>query len=65
MRKYGKKFFCNGNVDILANDIELVKLSKKAGCIAWLIGFESINQVTIKNKNSTGYYRNFGVILSY
>ena len=42
-----KRFFCNGNVDVLANDLRLVKLSKDAGCIAWLIGFESISQVTI------------------
>lgn len=48
MKKIRKKFFCNGNVDNLANDIELVELSKQAGCIAWLIGFESISQETIK-----------------
>jgi radical SAM superfamily enzyme YgiQ (UPF0313 family) len=48
MKKIGKKFFCNGNVDNLANDPELVKLSKQAGCIAWLIGFESISQKTIE-----------------
>lgn len=43
----GKRFFCNGNSDVLANDVELVKLSKKAGCVSWLIGFESITQETI------------------
>ena len=48
MIKLRKKFFCNGNVDNLANDLELVKLSKKAGCVAWLIGFESISQKTIE-----------------
>jgi len=48
MKKLKKKFFCNGNVDNLADDIELVELSKQAGCIAWLIGFESISQETIK-----------------
>ncbi|MFE3845548.1 B12-binding domain-containing radical SAM protein [Thermoplasmatota archaeon] len=48
MKKLRKKFFCNGNVDTLANDIELVELSKQAGCIAWLIGFESVSQETIK-----------------
>lgn len=48
MIKLRKKFFCNGNVDILSNDIELIKLSKKAGCVAWLIGFESISQKTIE-----------------
>jgi radical SAM superfamily enzyme YgiQ (UPF0313 family) len=48
-----KKFFCNGNVDVLANDEELVSLSKKAGCIGWLIGFESISQDTINTLHKT------------
>ena len=47
MKGLGKRFFCNGNSNILANDIELVKLSKEAGCVSWLIGFESISQETI------------------
>ncbi|MFH1100407.1 MAG: radical SAM protein [Methanobacteriota archaeon] len=47
MRGLHKKFFCNGNVDILAHDEELVRLSKEAGCVSWLIGFESISQQTI------------------
>jgi radical SAM superfamily enzyme YgiQ (UPF0313 family) len=47
MKPLRKRFFCNGNVDVLANDLRLVKLSKEAGCIAWLIGFESISQDTI------------------
>lgn len=42
-----KKFFCNGNSDVLAKDEEFVKLSKKAGCVSWLIGFESVSQKTI------------------
>jgi radical SAM superfamily enzyme YgiQ (UPF0313 family) len=42
-----KKFFCNGNVDVLAHDAELVRLSKETGCIAWLVGFESISQKTL------------------
>lgn len=48
MKGLHKKFFCNGNVDILACDTELVRLSKEAGCLAWLIGFESINQNTLQ-----------------
>jgi len=44
-----KRFFCNGNVDVLAEDEELIRLSKKAGCIAWLIGFESFSQQVINN----------------
>lgn len=45
----GKKFFCNGNVDVLAEDKELVRLSKEAGCVSWLIGFESISQKTLES----------------
>lgn len=48
MKKLRKRFFCNGNVDVLAEDAELVKLSKEAGCVAWLVGFESINQKTLE-----------------
>ncbi|RLF34918.1 MAG: B12-binding domain-containing radical SAM protein [Thermoplasmata archaeon] len=44
MKKLNKKFFCNGNVDVLARDEELIRLSKEAGCVSWLIGFESIYQ---------------------
>ncbi|RLF59189.1 MAG: hypothetical protein DRN27_03335 [Thermoplasmata archaeon] len=46
-----KKFFCNGNVDVLSKDDELIELSKQAGCIGWLIGFESISQKTIDSVN--------------
>jgi radical SAM superfamily enzyme YgiQ (UPF0313 family) len=48
MKGLGKRFFANGNADVLANDAEFVRLSKEAGCIAWLIGFESINQHTLE-----------------
>ena len=47
MKGLQKKFFCNGNVDILAHDLELVRLSREAGCLAWLVGFESISQETL------------------
>ncbi len=47
MKGLKKKFFCNGNVDVLAHDTDLVRLSKEAGCIAWLIGFESLCQDTL------------------
>jgi hypothetical protein len=47
MKGTHKRFFCNGNVDVLAEDVELVRLSKEAGCIAWLIGFESVSQQTL------------------
>lgn len=48
MKGLHKKFFCNGNVDVLAHDPELVCLSKEAGCVAWLVGFESICQNTLQ-----------------
>jgi radical SAM superfamily enzyme YgiQ (UPF0313 family) len=44
-----KRFSCNGNVDVLARDENLVKLSKQAGCVSWLVGFESFNQSTLDN----------------
>jgi len=56
-----KHFFCNGNVDVLSSDEELIHLSKKAGSIGWLIGFESISQKTIdavhKKTNSVAIYK--------
>jgi radical SAM superfamily enzyme YgiQ (UPF0313 family) len=62
MKSLNKKFFCNGNADILALDKELVRLSKEAGCIAWLVGFESISQKTLnqigKNTNKVEEYSN-------
>jgi radical SAM superfamily enzyme YgiQ (UPF0313 family) len=47
MQGLGKHFFCNGNADVLAEDTEFVALSKKAGCVSWLIGFESVSQQTL------------------
>ena len=47
MKGLHKRFSCNGNSDVLALDKELVKLSKEAGCVSWLIGFESVSQTTL------------------
>lgn len=47
MKGLKKRFFCNGNADVLAHDEELVKLAEEAGCISWLVGFESVSQKTI------------------
>ena len=44
-----KLFFCNGNADTLGEDDELLQLAKKAGCIGWLIGFESVSQESLKS----------------
>ena len=48
MKNLNKHFSCNGNVDVLAKDIELVKLSKEAGCVSWLVGFESFSEQTLE-----------------
>lgn len=53
MKGLHKKFFCNGNVDVLVHDVELVQLSKEAGCVAWLVGFESICQNTLQTIGKT------------
>ena len=56
-----KKWKAPMTIDI-ANDDSLLKLLKKSGCISILIGFESINQETLKsinkNNNITFSYKN-------
>lgn len=47
MKNLNKKFSCNGNIKILSEDDELLKLAADAGCIHWLCGFESINHKNI------------------
>jgi radical SAM superfamily enzyme YgiQ (UPF0313 family) len=53
LQEVQKPFSCNGNADVLAEDTELVELAKKAGCVSWLIGFESISQETINTVGKT------------
>ena len=61
MKSLKKHFFCNGNINQLARDPSFVSLSKKAGCIGWLIGFESFQQQTLesmgKSTNSVKEYK--------
>ena len=47
MRSIKKKFICGGNVDVLAEDDELLCLSHKAGCIEWISGFETFSQESL------------------
>ena len=49
MNGLNKKFICEGNVDVLAKDQELLKLSYEAGCIEWTVGFESFAQHALKD----------------
>ena len=47
MKELDKKFYCNGNIDILNHDDELLKLARDAGCVEWAIGFESVSQKSL------------------
>ena len=47
MRRLRKKFICGGNVDVLAEDEELLRLSHDAGCIEWISGFETFSQESL------------------
>lgn len=48
MKELNKKFNCFGNMDVLAKDEELLKLSSEAGCVLWHVGIESINPESLK-----------------
>jgi len=60
MKSLNKYFQCHGNINTLAEDDELLKLSKEAGCLTWYIGFESISQESLnsvhKNTNKVEKY---------
>ncbi|MEM0466593.1 MAG: radical SAM protein [Candidatus Thermoplasmatota archaeon] len=65
MKGLRKHFFCNGNVDVLAQDEDLVRLSKEAGCISWLVGFESVDQRTLDvMKKKTNTVSEYGLAVS-
>jgi radical SAM superfamily enzyme YgiQ (UPF0313 family) len=47
--KVNKRWLGNGNINNLGQDEEFLSLAKKAGCICWTIGFESITQNSLDN----------------
>ncbi|MCD6469129.1 MAG: B12-binding domain-containing radical SAM protein [Thermoplasmata archaeon] len=47
MKNLNKRFICEGNINVLSRDKELIKLAGEAGCLEWEVGFESISQATI------------------
>ncbi len=51
LKGLNKNFICLGNINALAQDDELLRLSKEAGCIQWNIGFESISQESLNDVN--------------
>jgi len=48
MNGLDKNFFGYGNIDVLGQDDEFLKLASEAGCFAWVIGLESICQDSLK-----------------
>jgi len=62
LRGSHKRFLCCGNTDVLAEDDELLFLAKKAGVVAWYVGFESLSQKIIddigKKTNIVEKYHN-------
>ncbi|MCX6667996.1 MAG: radical SAM protein [Euryarchaeota archaeon] len=47
IRGLNKKFLAYGNINVLGRDEELLKIASDAGCIGWLIGFESVCQQSL------------------
>lgn len=50
-----RRFITWGSAPILLNDDELLKLSRKAGCMVWGIGFESISQKSLEKDAEKKY----------
>ncbi len=70
MKGLGKKFYGFGNINVLGSDDELLKLASEAGCVGWLIGFESISQESIniigkKTNVVKNYFRSVKKIHEY
>jgi len=51
MKSLNKKFSCYGNINLLNENEDLLKLSKDAGCNTWCVGFESFSQENLDQSN--------------
>jgi radical SAM superfamily enzyme YgiQ (UPF0313 family) len=49
LRGLNKRFLCLGNIDVLGQDDELLRLSKEAGVVQWSVGFESVSQESLSD----------------
>lgn len=47
IKDLNKKFLAYGNINVLGRDKELLQLASDAGCIGWLVGFESVCQQSL------------------
>jgi radical SAM superfamily enzyme YgiQ (UPF0313 family) len=53
-QKISKGWVANGTADILGTvDEEFLKLARKAGCVEWFVGFESVSQEALNNIKKT------------
>lgn len=53
-QKISKGWVANGTADILGTvDVEFLKLARKAGCVEWFVGFESVSQEALNNIKKT------------
>lgn len=59
MKNLNKKFSCYGNINILNENEDLIKLSKEAGCHTWCVGLESISQENLDNSQKINKVENF------
>jgi len=62
-QKVRKKWVANGTTNVLANaDDEFLNLARKAGCVEWFVGFESVNQDALnginKKHNTVKFFKN-------
>ena len=70
LKDLNKKFYAYGNLDTLGKDDELLKLASDAGCIGWLIGFESLCQDSLdsvgkRTNKVVDYYKSVKKIHDY
>ena len=47
MNGTNKRFIATGNIDVLGKHDDFLKLASDAGCISWVIGFESVCQESL------------------
>lgn len=53
-QKIKKKWVANGTTDVLANaNDSFLELARKAGCVEWFVGFESVNQEALIETHKT------------
>ena len=53
-QKISKGWVANGTADILGTvNEEFLKLARKAGCVEWFVGFESVSQEALNNIKKT------------